>query len=116
VSVEAEPDVCYLTTTGRRSGRPHEIEIWFAMSGGTAYILSGGRERSDWVRNLTASPEVTLTIGGRTRVGRARVVEAGTEEEAIARRLLLEKYGPRYAGDLTEWGRTALAVAIDRPG
>ena len=26
---------------------------------------------------------------------------------------LLEKYGPRYGGDLTSWGETALAVAVD---
>ncbi len=24
-----EPPYLYLTTTGRRSGNPHEIEIWF---------------------------------------------------------------------------------------
>ena len=26
----AADDYCYLTTTGRRSGRPHRIEIWYA--------------------------------------------------------------------------------------
>jgi hypothetical protein len=35
------------------------------------------------------------------------------DEDATARRLLLEKYGPRYSGDLDDWGRTALPVAID---
>jgi hypothetical protein len=28
----AEP-FCYLTTVGRVSGRPHTIEIWFALDG-----------------------------------------------------------------------------------
>src|SRR5215210_3089845 len=27
----AEENFCYLTTTGRITGRPHEIEIWFAL-------------------------------------------------------------------------------------
>ncbi len=27
----ADEDVCYLTTTGRISGHPHTIEIWFAL-------------------------------------------------------------------------------------
>ena len=27
----AAEQYCYLTTTGRVSGRPHEIEIWFAV-------------------------------------------------------------------------------------
>ncbi len=35
---------CYLTTTGRVTGRPHTIEIWFALDGGTLYMLAGGRE------------------------------------------------------------------------
>ena len=43
---------CYLTTTGRVSGLPREIEIWFGISGSTLYMLSGGREQSDWVKNI----------------------------------------------------------------
>ena len=43
---------CYVTTTGRRTGDPHRIEIWFAMTGDTIYLLSGGRGRSDWVCNM----------------------------------------------------------------
>ena len=29
---------------------------------------------------------------------------------------MLEKYAPRDVDDLSEWGRTALVVAIDWPG
>jgi deazaflavin-dependent oxidoreductase (nitroreductase family) len=105
-------DFCYVTTVGRTSGRPHRIEIWFALHDGTVYLLSGGRERSDWVKNLVASPEVDLEIGGLTRPTRARVLAPGTDEDATARRLLLQKYaGPNR--DLAEWGRTSLPIAID---
>src|ERR671931_2193382 len=45
----AAQDYCYVTTTGRSSGRPHTIEIWFALHGDRAYLLSGGGDRSDWV-------------------------------------------------------------------
>jgi deazaflavin-dependent oxidoreductase (nitroreductase family) len=106
-------DYCYVTTTGRVTGRPHTIEIWFALEGETLYILAGGRERSDWVRNARKTPTVTVRIGETTFAGRARIVEPDTDEDALARRLLLEKYGPRYSGDLSNWGRTALPVAID---
>ena len=37
-----EEDLCYLTTTGRNSGRPHTIEIWFALNEQTLYMLAGG--------------------------------------------------------------------------
>lgn len=67
-------DYCYLTTTGRHTGTPHRIEIWFGLGDGVVYILSGGGDRSDWVRNLMISPEVVLEIGDVKRTTRARVV------------------------------------------
>ena len=105
---------CYLTNTGRVSGRPHTIEIWFALNGRTLYMLSGNgpRHRADWVRNLTKTPAVTVRIGDREFAGIGRVVGDG-EEDGLARRLLLEKYEPTYSGDLGDWGRTALPVAVD---
>src|SRR5215208_1099137 len=59
-------DFCYLTTTGRLTGRPHEIEIWFALvpERRALYMLSGGGDRSDWVKNLRRYPDVEVRIGG----------------------------------------------------
>ena len=37
---------CYLTTRGRRTGRPHTIEIWFVVIGASAYLMAGGRDRA----------------------------------------------------------------------
>ena len=31
LSKHADDNYCYLTTTGRKSGSPHEIEIWFGI-------------------------------------------------------------------------------------
>jgi deazaflavin-dependent oxidoreductase (nitroreductase family) len=102
---------CYLTTTGRVTGRPHEIEIWFAIEDLTLYMLSGARDRSDWVKNLQRTPEVTVRIAGECFKGDARVVE-DPEEDELARRLLVEKYEHR-PGSLSNWRRTALPVAVD---
>lgn len=112
-SLAAEP-FCYLTTTGRVSGRPHTIEIWFGLKERTLYVLSGNgpRRRADWVKNLTKTPAVTVRIGDRELSGRARIVK-DADEDSLARRLLLEKYEPTYSGNLTDWGRTAMAVAVD---
>lgn len=108
----ADLDYCYLTTTGRHTGKPHRIEIWFALMEGTAYLLSGGGDRSDWVRNLTVSPEIVLEIGDKKRTKKARIV-TDPAEDALARRLVAEKYRPRYKGDLGNWGRTSLPIAVD---
>jgi deazaflavin-dependent oxidoreductase (nitroreductase family) len=107
---------CYLVTTGRNTGRPHEIEIWFGIdvSGvNTLYLLAGGREKADWVRNLRKQPAVTVQVGDVTYGAQARVVDASTDEDALARKLLVEKYAPSYASSLEDWGRTALPVALD---
>lgn len=108
-------EFCYLTTTGRISGRPHRIEIWFALHEGVVYLLSGDRDRADWVRNLMVLPDVMLEIGARERTSRARVLEAGSDEDDLARRLLVEKYQPGYGEDLTSWRESSLPVAIDWP-
>jgi nitroimidazol reductase NimA-like FMN-containing flavoprotein (pyridoxamine 5'-phosphate oxidase superfamily) len=92
------------------TGRPHEIEIWFALDGDTLYMLSDNH-RSDWVQNLRRVPEVTVRIAGERFEGSARVVEDGEEDE-LARRLLIEKY-ERSPGSLSNWRDTALPVAVD---
>ena len=107
-------DHCYLTTKGRRSGSPHTIEIWFALQDEVVYLLAGGSEESDWVKNLRADPTVGLRLGDRDLICQGRLVD-DPEEDALARRSLLEKYGPRDPDDLTKWARTARAVAIDLP-
>jgi deazaflavin-dependent oxidoreductase (nitroreductase family) len=104
--------VCDLTTTGRVTGRPHTIEIWFALQGKTLYLLAGDGRRADWVRNISRSPEVTIRVGRRTVAGRGRIVVDQREQE-LARRLLYEKYAPAYDGDLTEWRATATPIAVD---
>ena len=108
----ADEQYCYLTTTGRVSGKPREIEIWFGIEDETVYMLSGGRDRSNWVRNLIAEPRVSVRIGDRTLAGRARVVD-DRDEDAVARRLLFEKYSDGYSGDLSDWRDTALPIAVD---
>lgn len=107
----AAEEFCYLTTVGRVTGRPHEIEIWFAVENRILYMLSGGGDRSDWVKNMRRNPEVAIWIDGKTFEGRARVVE-NEDEDTLARRLLVEKY-EHTPGRLANWGRTALPVAVD---
>ena len=103
---------CYLVTTGRRSGEPREVEIWFAIEGTVLYMLAGGREGAHWVRNIQQEPAVTVRIGERTFAGRGRVLGEGAED-ARARELLFAKYSAGYSSDLTGWRQTALPVAVD---
>lgn len=109
----ANENFCYLTTVGRQTGKPHTIEIWFARENGILYLLSGGGESADWVRNLRKTPGVQVRIGSRTVAAHAREVIA-PDEDALARRLLDEKYmGWKTGKRLSSWARNALPVAID---
>jgi deazaflavin-dependent oxidoreductase (nitroreductase family) len=108
----ADESFCYLTTTGRVTGRPHMIEIWFALDGPALYMLAGGGTGADWVKNLLRAPAVTVRIGDVTFAGRARVVEDALED-TLARRIVVDKYQPGYGEDLTDWGRESLVVAVD---
>ena len=59
-------------------------------------------------RQKVNSPELKATFEGI-----ARIVDPGTEEDALARELLVAKYREGY--NLDEWGRTSLAVVIAFP-
>jgi len=108
----AAESFCYLTTTGRVSGKPHTIEIWFVLEARTVYLLSGGGDRSDWVRNLRRTPEVSVRIRDQAMGGHARMVEDPTEDEH-ARDALVAKYQAGYDGSLAGWRRRSLPIAVD---
>ena len=101
-----------LTTIGRKTGLPRTIEIWFAAWQGTVYLLAGGGEQAQWVRNIVADPTVQFRIGDREFPGRARIV-SDSAEDGLARDALVAKYQPGYPEDLSSWRRSALPIAID---
>ena len=76
-------DCCYLTTTGRRSGRPHEIEIWFGVVDTILYLISGNGPTADWYLNLLADPDVRIRIEAETHTGKARVVSDPAERRRV---------------------------------
>jgi deazaflavin-dependent oxidoreductase (nitroreductase family) len=106
-------ECCYLTTTGRVTGKPHEIEIWFAVNDGTIYLMSGGMDRSDWVKNLLKNSAVTVRIARQIFPAAARIVK-DEKEEAMARNMLADKYNERESdGSLSDWAQTALVMGFD---
>jgi len=54
-------DTIDITTTGRRSGRPQRIEIWFRRVDGRTYI-TGTPGLRDWYANLLANPHFTFHL------------------------------------------------------
>ena len=76
-------DMLLLTTTGRRSGRPHTVPLLYLTDGDQVVVIAswGGRpHHPEWYLNLVTNPDVNVQIDGRRREMRART--AGPEERA----------------------------------
>lgn len=52
---------CDITTTGRRSGQPRRLEIWYFVVDRRVY-LTGTPGPRDWLANLQADPRMTLHV------------------------------------------------------
>ena len=77
------------------------------------FLMSGGGDHSDWVKNMRAHPPVDVRIGVVTFPALATVGPDDVDENAI-RELMAAKYqGWEPGEDLSEWARTALVVRIE---
>jgi len=90
-----ETEFLYLTTTGRRTGQPREIEIWFTRRDGRYYLIAEHRWETHWVQNILAEPRVRVRVERQDFPARARVVDAGADPatHAAAQELSEKKYG-----------------------
>ena len=80
-----EQQFLYLTTIGCKTGKHHEIEIWFVEEKGLYYIASELGHRSNWVRNIKDNNKVSFRDGKKTIKGTARVIDRNKEPELIAK-------------------------------
>lgn len=85
----------YLTTIGRKTGLPREIEIWFVAFDDKYYVLAEHREQAQWVRNIRANPRVRVRVGEKSFEATARVLDKERDRATYeqAQRLEREKYG-----------------------
>jgi len=84
----------YLTTRGRKTNLPREIEIWFTYRDGRFYLIAE-YATSNWIQNLSANPEAQVRVAGQTLTVRARSISQEGEPElhAAISGLSREKYG-----------------------
>jgi deazaflavin-dependent oxidoreductase (nitroreductase family) len=97
--VSAAQSFLYLTTTGRVSGLPRTIEIWFVEREGRFYVVAERRENAQWVQNLQRDGAVLFRVGTRDETGprapaTARIVlEEEDDVLAEVKSLMDAKYG-----------------------
>lgn len=115
-----------ITTTGRRSGRPRRIEIFFYRAGGRTYLCSGaGGGATGWYANLLATPAFTLHLkhGVRADVAaRATPVVDPAERRAVLAAIVDDLNQPHDPGTirptrLEDWRESRLMrVEFVEPG
>ncbi len=91
---EYKMEFLYLTTTGWKSGKPHEIEIWYVNHRKCQYLVSGGGDEAHWVRNIQHNPRITFRILGQNYTGVGRAINKATEPELarVVAELMQKKY------------------------
>ena len=107
-----------ITTTGRRTGRPRRIEIWFLAVDGVIYI-TGTPGRRDWLANLIAEPSFTFHLKESVEVdlaARATVVDDPAERRHVLSSVAAQWYRDQTASDDLMERAPLVRVAFDQIG
>jgi deazaflavin-dependent oxidoreductase (nitroreductase family) len=99
-----------LTHYGRKSGRPYEVTIWFAVEEDRVYVGTANVNRQ-WVHNVQKTPKVSLTIGGEKFNGEARFLSDRLQHKRI-QSLMLRKYW--MFSPILALGRVLMATGLLR--
>jgi deazaflavin-dependent oxidoreductase (nitroreductase family) len=97
-----------LTHYGRKTGKPHEVTIWFVLDHDKFYIGTASVNRQ-WVRNVQNAPKVRLSITGEMFEGNARFLTDRAEHER-AMAAIRRKYW--MFRPLIELGRILMAMGL----
>ena len=103
-----------LTTTGRRSGRPHTIPLPYLADGDKMIVIgsaSGAERHPAWVLNLIANPRVTVQYRADSGPADAQVLADG-ERQATWERITAE--APWYAAYQRRTSREIPLIRLTR--
>ena len=86
-----------ITTTGRKSGKAHRIEIGFHNLAGRIYITGMPGRPRDWYANMLAKPEITFHLKESVQADLAAEVSPVTD--TAERHRILSQIVPKF-GDI----------------
>ncbi len=102
-------DMLLLTTTGRRTGKPHTVPLLYLTEGERFVVIAsyGGRpDDPEWYRNLVVDPAARIQVEGRHIDVVAETMDDDTRDE----------WWPRivdaYDGYATYQGRTGRRIPV----
>ncbi len=99
-----------LTHYGRKTGKPHEVTIWFVLDCDKLYLGTANVNRQ-WVRDVQKTPTIGLSISGEKFAGAARFLTDRAEHER-AMAAIRRKYW--IFRPIIELGRLLTAMGLMR--
>ncbi len=111
-----------ITTTGRKTGLPRRIEIYFHQFDGRYYLTGRPGFKRDWVANIEANPGFTLHLKREITIDvpvRGEPEPDREERGRILLRVLVDSWGsdPEKArADLDRWVDTSPFIRFQPVG
>jgi len=101
-----------LTTTGRKTGKQHKVELWFALDNGKIFLSHEGKQ-TDWMKNIGKKSHVTVRIGSSSLEATAVVAKEGSASREKGKKFLYEKYyGPASKEVLDDWFELSTVIEL----
>jgi deazaflavin-dependent oxidoreductase (nitroreductase family) len=80
-----------ITVTGRKSGRPVAIPVWFVLEGDKLYLLPVRGSDTQWYKNVLKNPSIRIDARGvETEVTVALIIDAAQVSSVV------EKFRAKY--------------------
>src|SRR6266568_3595015 len=99
-----------IIVTGRRTGRPITIPVWFVYEENTLWLLPVYGSRTQWYRNLKKNRAITIQASGAQRNLRARLLKS---KPAV--RKVIQRFREKYTAEQIKRWYTGLDVAVQIP-
>jgi deazaflavin-dependent oxidoreductase (nitroreductase family) len=88
-----------ITVTGRKSGRPVSIPVWFVLEADKLYLLPVQGSDTQWYKNVLKKPKIRIEAGGAE--AEVQVVPTTDAKQVAA---VVEKFRKKYgAGDVKKY-------------
>ncbi len=103
-----------ITTTGRKSGRPHRVEIGFHVLDDGLFI-AGIPGRRDWLANLAANPQFTFHLKESVQMdipATATLITVESQRREVFAKLAERRQGGRPM-DVDAWVEDSPLIQVD---
>jgi deazaflavin-dependent oxidoreductase (nitroreductase family) len=115
VSRVADEKYIYLTTRGRKTEKPHTVELWFAVAGKGIYLSHEGAY-TDWMKNILEDGRVEFKIGKIQFRGNARIAKGREAFEVGKHALYIKYYGKADDDTINDWFSESTIIEISMIG